>query len=70
MALCSKNVQTETNYVVSVCIFFSRFEGTRGDKNMYSAPLAYQKLIRLKNIFNFGSQIGSSKPLYNNPELF
>ena len=30
MALCSKDIQTETNYVVSVCIFFSRFEGTRG----------------------------------------
>ena len=30
MALCSKNIKTETS---SVCMFFSRFEATRGDKN-------------------------------------
>ena len=40
MAVCSKNIQTETNYVVSVCILFSRFEGTRGDKTKYSAPIS------------------------------
>ena len=28
-----KNIQTKTIYVVSVCIFFSRFVGMRGDKN-------------------------------------
>ena len=32
MALYSKNIQTETNKVVSVCIFFFHFEGSRGDK--------------------------------------
>ena len=32
MALPSKNIQTETNKVVLVCIFFPRFEGTWGDK--------------------------------------
>ena len=31
-----KNIQTETNKVVSVCMFLSRFDGTRGDK--YSPP--------------------------------
>ena len=29
-----------TNYVVSVCIFFSRIEGTRGDKNQIFCTLA------------------------------
>ena len=28
-----KRIQTETNEVVTVCIFFSLFEGIRGDKN-------------------------------------
>ena len=28
-----KNLQTETTQFVSVCIFCSRFEGTKGDKN-------------------------------------
>ena len=37
MALCSKSIQSETNSVVSVCIFFSRFEGIK-----YSSPKSAQ----------------------------
>ena len=48
LSFLSKNIQTESNWVVSVCIFFSRFEGSRGDKNQIFRTLGDQQSYLIK----------------------
>ena len=61
-----KNIQTETN---SVCIYFSRFEGTREDKNQIFRTLENCEEPAQVEFHNVGKMNRSTSKLLNQGDL-